>query len=162
MPLSVAAGDWSEHCNDNDGVFLGFMNRGMVEGRDSRVDFGMAEALAFGTLALHRGVRPPGALSDSNTVHNSSSQQLLQQNGNGMPIPLIVCKTGLHQDCPRPFKDAVIAETKAPYTSLAVLLSGRHDDPHADRSHFHGCLASVYEAGRLRWPLDIAAAICAR
>ena len=27
----------------------------------SRGDFGMAEALAFGTLALHRGVRPKEA-----------------------------------------------------------------------------------------------------
>ena len=37
------------------------MRRAMVEDRESRVDFGMAEALAFGTLALHRGVRPPQA-----------------------------------------------------------------------------------------------------
>lgn len=29
-----------------------------MEDADSRVDFGMAEALAFGTLALHRDVRP--------------------------------------------------------------------------------------------------------
>ncbi|CAL5220687.1 g2736 [Coccomyxa viridis] len=35
--------------------------RAMVEGREGRVDFGMAEALAHGTLALHRGVRPPQA-----------------------------------------------------------------------------------------------------
>ena len=28
--------------------------------RSSRVDWAMAEALAFGTLMLHRGVRPPG------------------------------------------------------------------------------------------------------
>ena len=35
--------------------------RGMVADEDARVDFGMAEALAFGTLALHRGVRPPGS-----------------------------------------------------------------------------------------------------
>ena len=33
--------------------------RAMVEDKEGRVDFGMAEALAFGTLALHRGVRPP-------------------------------------------------------------------------------------------------------
>ena len=33
----------------------------MVEGEASRVNFAMAEALAFGTLALHRGLRPPGA-----------------------------------------------------------------------------------------------------
>ena len=32
--------------------------RRMVAGEDSRVDFGMAEALALGTLALHRGRRP--------------------------------------------------------------------------------------------------------
>jgi len=34
----------------------------MVEDKEGRVDFGMAEALAFGTLALHRGVRPPHAM----------------------------------------------------------------------------------------------------
>ena len=34
---------------------------GMVEEEASRVSFAMAEALAFGTLALHRGLRPPGA-----------------------------------------------------------------------------------------------------
>ena len=33
-----------------------------MEGPESRVDFGMAEALAFGALALHRGARPPHAL----------------------------------------------------------------------------------------------------
>ena len=38
------------------------MNRGMVEDKEGRVDFGMAEALAFGSLALHRGVRPPHAM----------------------------------------------------------------------------------------------------
>ena len=38
------------------------MRRAMVEDREGRVDFGMAEALAYGTLALHRGVRPPHAL----------------------------------------------------------------------------------------------------
>ena len=32
----------------------------MVETAASRVDFAMAEALAFGTLALHRSFRPPG------------------------------------------------------------------------------------------------------
>lgn len=34
--------------------------RDMVAGPDSRVDFAMAEALAFGTLLLHQGVTPPG------------------------------------------------------------------------------------------------------
>ena len=33
----------------------------MVETADSRVDFAMAESLAFGTLALHRSFRPPKA-----------------------------------------------------------------------------------------------------
>ena len=33
----------------------------MTASPESRVNFPMAEALAFGTLALHRGVRPPGA-----------------------------------------------------------------------------------------------------
>lgn len=33
--------------------------RKMVESPDSRVDFAFAEALAFGTLALQRGFRPP-------------------------------------------------------------------------------------------------------
>jgi 2-oxoglutarate dehydrogenase E1 component len=42
-------------------VWLGVHARGMVHDEDARVDFGMAEALAFGTLALHRGVRPPGS-----------------------------------------------------------------------------------------------------
>jgi len=32
----------------------------MMASPDSRVNFPMAEALAFGTLALHRGVRPSG------------------------------------------------------------------------------------------------------
>ncbi len=32
----------------------------MVKDEKGRVDFGMAEALAYGTLALHRGVRPHG------------------------------------------------------------------------------------------------------
>ena len=32
----------------------------MVANRSARVDWAMAEALAFGTLMLHRGVRPPG------------------------------------------------------------------------------------------------------
>ena len=36
-----------------------YLCRAMVEDKKGRVDFGMAEALAFGTLALHRGVRPP-------------------------------------------------------------------------------------------------------
>ena len=30
-----------------------------MDSPDSRVDFAFAEALAFGTLALHRGFRPP-------------------------------------------------------------------------------------------------------
>lgn len=34
--------------------------RDMVNGSESRVDFAMAEALAFGTLLLHQGVAPPG------------------------------------------------------------------------------------------------------
>lgn len=33
--------------------------RKMVEGPSSRVDWAMAEALAFGTLALRQGVKPP-------------------------------------------------------------------------------------------------------
>jgi hypothetical protein len=33
----------------------------MMASPESRVNFPMAEALAFGTLALHRGARPPGA-----------------------------------------------------------------------------------------------------
>lgn len=32
----------------------------MCQNESSRVDFAMAEALAFGTLALRRGVRPAG------------------------------------------------------------------------------------------------------
>ena len=39
----------------------GLPHRKMVESPDSRVDFAFAEALAFGTLALHRGFRPPAA-----------------------------------------------------------------------------------------------------
>ena len=34
--------------------------RQMCQNESSRVDFAMAEALAFGTLALRRGVRPAG------------------------------------------------------------------------------------------------------
>lgn len=41
-----------------EGVAIDLTCRGMVKDEASRVDFGMAEALAFGTLALHRGVRP--------------------------------------------------------------------------------------------------------
>lgn len=32
----------------------------MCKDESSRVDFGMAEALAYGTLALRRGVKPAG------------------------------------------------------------------------------------------------------
>ncbi|CAG9461158.1 unnamed protein product [Pedinophyceae sp. YPF-701] len=38
--------------------------RRMIEGDKQRIDWGMAEALAFGTLALHRGVLPPGVAGD--------------------------------------------------------------------------------------------------
>lgn len=36
-----------------------------MAGPDSRVDFGMAETLAFGTLLLHQGVSPPGVALDA-------------------------------------------------------------------------------------------------
>ena len=36
------------------------LSRQMCKDESSRVDFAMAEALAFGTLALRRGVRPAG------------------------------------------------------------------------------------------------------
>ncbi|BDA49631.1 probable 2-oxoglutarate dehydrogenase E1 component [Coccomyxa sp. Obi] len=54
----------------------------MVENKNSRVDFGMAEALAFGTLALHRGVRPPGTSAgglDSHDWQPSTLDSQLQQ-----------------------------------------------------------------------------------
>lgn len=38
--------------------------RDMVAGPESRVDFAMAETLAFGTLLLHQGVAPPGVTLD--------------------------------------------------------------------------------------------------
>ncbi len=47
----------------------------MVEDKDSRVDFGMAEALAFGTLALHRGVRPPQAPQNACQSPGTSLEQ---------------------------------------------------------------------------------------
>ncbi len=54
----------------------------MVENKNSRVDFGMAEALAFGTLALHRGVRPPAASAGGHDSHDwqpSTLDSQLQQ-----------------------------------------------------------------------------------
>ena len=54
----------------------------MVKDKKSRVDFGMAEALAFGTLALHRGVRPPGAAAGGHDSHDwqpSTLDSQLQQ-----------------------------------------------------------------------------------
>jgi hypothetical protein len=47
--------------------------RAMVEDRESRVDFGMGEALAFGTLALHRGVRPPAAFLEGGSPSRPSA-----------------------------------------------------------------------------------------
>lgn len=37
-----------------------------MENNESRVNFPMAEALAFGSLALHKGVQIPGASCDIN------------------------------------------------------------------------------------------------
>ena len=39
------------------------------------MDFGMAEALAFGTLALHRGVRPPQAPQETSQPPGTSLEQ---------------------------------------------------------------------------------------
>lgn len=47
--------------------------RRMVAGEDSRVDFGMAEALALGTLALHRGRRPGGCEFGSDLGEQAAS-----------------------------------------------------------------------------------------
>ena len=47
--------------------------RRMVAGEDSRVDFGMAEALALGTLALHRGRRPGGCEFGSDMGEQAAS-----------------------------------------------------------------------------------------
>jgi hypothetical protein len=55
----------------------------MVEDKNGRVDFGMAEALAFGTLALHRGVRPPSTdpanSRDRHELQPSTVDSQLQQ-----------------------------------------------------------------------------------
>ena len=53
----------------------------MVEDRESRVDFGMAEALAFGTLALHRGVRPPQALQGAQQASAGEDPRSCAQRG---------------------------------------------------------------------------------
>lgn len=45
----------------------------MVAREDSRVDFGMAEALALGTLALHRGRRPGGCEFGSDLGEQAAS-----------------------------------------------------------------------------------------
>lgn len=58
------------------------MDRGMVEDKEGRVDFGMAEALAFGTLALHRGVRPPHAMLVAQ--QKSTGEELRTQAQRGM------------------------------------------------------------------------------
>ena len=59
----------------------------MVEGPDSRVDFGMAEALAFGTLALHKGVRPPQALAVAQQASAGADTRSAMQRGAGSPPP---------------------------------------------------------------------------
>ena len=62
--------------------------RAMVEDKDSRVDFGMAEALAFGTLALHRGVGPPsvGAGTSRELQPSTIDSQLQQEELIGAPL----------------------------------------------------------------------------
>ena len=57
------------------------MCRAMVGDREGRVDFGMAEALAFGTLALHRGVRPPQALQSVQQASADQSPRTAAQRG---------------------------------------------------------------------------------
>ncbi len=57
------------------------MRRAMVEGREGRVDFGMAEALAHGTLALHRGVRPPQAPQAARQASAGKDQHSAMQPG---------------------------------------------------------------------------------
>ncbi|KAK9810028.1 hypothetical protein WJX72_003602 [[Myrmecia] bisecta] len=59
--------------------------RRMVQDENSRVDWAMAEALAFGTLMLHRGVRPPQASApalaasaalDQHPTHDGDTRQV--------------------------------------------------------------------------------------
>ena len=50
--------------------------RNMVASPTSRVDFALAEALAFGTLALHRGAGPAQLRDDSSHRADASSPPL--------------------------------------------------------------------------------------
>ena len=52
-----------------------------MEGSESRVDFGMAEALAFGALALHRGARPPRALAVAQQAAAGADLRTAEQRG---------------------------------------------------------------------------------
>jgi len=59
----LADGKGSAHESETEMVSQGRVpreRRAMVANRSARVDWATAEALAFGALMLHRGVRPPG------------------------------------------------------------------------------------------------------
>ena len=61
------------------------------------MDFGMAEALAYGTLALHRGVRPPQAPQASHQATPGADQHNAMQPGMCGPIAS-QCRA-LHTSC---------------------------------------------------------------
>ena len=56
----------------------------MMEDGDSRVNFPMAEALAFGTLALHRGVQLPGCGPDINKASEKKAAAGLNRGAYGV------------------------------------------------------------------------------
>ena len=56
----------------------------MVENGDSRVNFPMAEALAFGTLALHRGVQLPGCSPHINKAAKKKAAEGLNRGAYGV------------------------------------------------------------------------------
>lgn len=60
----------------------------MVEDGDSRVNFPMAEALAFGTLALHRGVQLPGCSPDINKAAKNKAAEGLNRGAYGVRLRL--------------------------------------------------------------------------
>ncbi|KAK9823055.1 hypothetical protein WJX81_005034 [Elliptochloris bilobata] len=100
--------------------------RRMVAGEDSRVDFGMAEALALGTLALHRGRRPGGCEFGSDVGEQA-----------GLPTEVVPGLLGLDPDA----EERAAASMGLNYGAYAVRLSGQD----SERGTFNHRTAVLYD-----------------